>query len=57
MAGRIKPYLFMTIILREQFFSQALFQTYFLLGLKIRYNRKYKYNINLINIYNIINII
>ena len=35
MAGRIKPYLFMTIILREQFFSQALFQTYFLLGLKI----------------------
>ena len=27
--------LFMPIFLREQYFSQALFQTYFLLGLKI----------------------
>ena len=34
MAGHIKPFLIMPIFLREQFFSQVLFQTYFLLGLK-----------------------
>ena len=33
-AGHINPALFMPISLREQFFSQALFQTYFLLGSK-----------------------
>ena len=35
MAGHIKAFLFMSIFLREQFFRQALFQTYFLLGSEI----------------------
>ena len=34
-AGHIKHFLFMPTFLRKQFFSQGLFQTYFLLGLKI----------------------
>ena len=40
-AGHIKPVLFMPIFLRERFFSQALFQTYFLLGSKIHKHFSY----------------